>query len=148
MGFRWAKIGLAYSLNGSVVMIPYLCNRASYTSITPLVFSGAGRLWLYAVVTSMGVSFTLESLLIPMSNQCLAKMSLNWTNNSSMDAFVCWSSVESVELEFDMNWSLDFWFACGSSFSNSSSAYNSLRIRFCMGVWSLGLPGFCGVGIQ
>ena len=43
-GFLCANIGLAYLLNGSVVIIPYLCNRASSTKMSSLRLIGAGRL--------------------------------------------------------------------------------------------------------
>ena len=45
-------------------------------------------------------------------------------------------------------WSHDFWFGWGSSLSNSSNAYNSVSIRFCMSVWLLGLLGLCSAGNQ
>ena len=44
LGFRWEKTGLAYLLNDSDVIIPYLCNRANSTSRSSLRLSGAGRL--------------------------------------------------------------------------------------------------------
>ena len=132
--FRSAKVGLAYLLNGSVVMIPYLCNRASSTSISSLRLSGAGRLWLYTVLPSMGVTLTLKSFSMPYSNRCLAKMFLNWTDRFTMDVFVCETSVESVKSKFDRNTSREFWFARGLSLSNSSNAYNSVRTQFCVGM--------------
>ena len=89
LGFCCAKIGLALFLNGSVVMIPCLCKRASSTSIPSLRFGGAGGLRLCAALSSLGINLTLKSLLIPMSNRCLVKISLNWANCSSMNAFVC-----------------------------------------------------------
>ena len=80
----------------------------------------------------MGVKLTLKSFLMPMSNKCLAKMSMNWPSKSSMVAFACWSSVEPVESKFEKNWSGDFWFAGRSDLTNSSNGSNSVMIRFCI----------------
>ena len=80
---------MAYLLNGSVVMIPYLCNRSKSISTSSLKLSGAGKFWLYAALSSMGVGLNFKSLLMLMSKRCLAKMSLNGTSRSSLDAFAC-----------------------------------------------------------
>ena len=73
-GFLCANIGLAYSLKRNVVVTPYLCSRDSSTTISSLRLIGAGRLWLYANLLSKGVSCTLNSVLVPMSKRCRAKM--------------------------------------------------------------------------
>ena len=115
LGFCWVMIGLAFLMNGSVVMIPYLFNRANSTSIASSKMRGAGRLWLYAALSSMGVNLISKWFLLPMSNRCLAKVWLIWTSRSSMEAFVCWSSIEFAQSKFDKNWFRDFWFAWWSS---------------------------------
>ena len=43
-GFLCANIGLACLLKGNVVMIPYLCSRASSPRMTSLRLFSAGRL--------------------------------------------------------------------------------------------------------
>ena len=73
-GFLCANMGLEYLLKGNVVMMPYLCRKASSTRITPLRLIGVGRLWLYAGLLSKRVSCTLNSVLIPMSKRCCAKI--------------------------------------------------------------------------
>ena len=80
--FVLANIGLVYLLKGKVVMIPYLCSRANSTRMSFLRLIGAGRLWIKAGLISKGVSCTLNSVLIPMSKRCRAKMSWNSTNRS------------------------------------------------------------------
>ena len=46
LGFLCATIGLAYLLNGNVVIMPYLFSRPSSTRIMSLRLIGAGRFWL------------------------------------------------------------------------------------------------------
>ena len=45
-GVLGVKIGLAYLLKASVVMILYLFSRASSTRMSSLKLEGASRLWL------------------------------------------------------------------------------------------------------
>ena len=73
LGFRCAKIGLAYSENGSVVTMPYLCIRASSTIRSSLRLIGAGRLCVYTGLSSCGVRLTLNCVFIPISSRWRAK---------------------------------------------------------------------------
>ena len=43
-GFPCAKIGLPYLVNGRMVKMPLLCNRANYTVMSTLMLIGVGRL--------------------------------------------------------------------------------------------------------
>ena len=45
-GFLCVNMGLAYLLKGNVVMMLYLCSRASSAGMSPLWLIAAGRLWL------------------------------------------------------------------------------------------------------
>ena len=72
----------------------FYCDDSIYVSQSEihhyitLKCNGAGSLWPYAACSLMGVRLFLKSLLIPMSNQCLANMSLIWNKRPSMGAFV------------------------------------------------------------
>ena len=43
-GFLCSFMGLAFLLKGNVVMMPNLCSRASWTRVSSLNLTGAGRL--------------------------------------------------------------------------------------------------------
>ena len=73
LGFHCTKIGHAYLKNSCNVMIPFLGMRASSTVRSTFTWTGIGRFWLSAVILSFGVSFTSNSMFIPMSIQFLAK---------------------------------------------------------------------------
>ena len=68
LGFRWANMGLAYLKNGSVVIIPNQCMRASSTVRSSLRLIGTGRLCMYTSLSSFGVKLTLNCVFIPMKS--------------------------------------------------------------------------------
>ena len=77
LGLRWAKMGLAYLENGRVVMIPYLCFRASFSVRSFRRFMGTGKFCVYTGLSYLGVKHTLNCVFIPMSRRWRAKMALN-----------------------------------------------------------------------
>ena len=77
LGLRWAKMGLAYFENGRVVMIPFLCFRASSTMRSFWRFMGTVKLCVYSGLSFLGVKHTLNCVFIPMSRRWRAKMALN-----------------------------------------------------------------------
>ena len=95
--FPCAKTGMAFLLEGNVVMMPYLCSRASSTRMSSLRLIGAGRLWLWAGLLSKGVSCTLNSVLIPKLKRCRAKVSLNSTSRASRAFLASGSKMGSVQ---------------------------------------------------
>ena len=141
----WTSV---FAEGSSVVMIPYLCGRASSTRMLSLRLSGAGGLWLLAGLLPNGVICTLNSVLIPLSKRCLAKMSWNSTSRSSTACLASSCKVESVQSKLDWNWFRDSVSFSGFNCFKCSSSRTSLRIRVWMGVCSLSLPGFCGVENQ
>ena len=94
LGFLCAKMGLANFENGKTVMIPYLCIRVSSTIRSSFRCIGTGRFWLQTIFSSFGVSFTWNSVFIPISILCLANMSWYSTRISSTTCFLI--SVSSV----------------------------------------------------
>ena len=148
LGFRCANMGLAYLEKGSVVMMPYLCMRASSTVRSSLRLIGTGRLWVYTGLSSFGVRLTLNCVFIPMSRRWRANMSLNSTNVLSRLSRSLPVISESVHLNNERNLCRDSAFSVGSSFSSSASSRSSFKIRFCMAVCSCSLPGLSGVGNQ
>ena len=141
-------MGLAHLEKGSTVMIPESCIRANSTIRSSFRWNGIGRLWLYTVLSSQGVNFSLNSVFIPISILCLAKISWYSTRISSIACFS--NSVRSVSVQSNClrNLFRDSMRSCGLSSSLSLSSFNSLRILVCIGVWSSGFPGFSGVGNQ
>ena len=115
LNFLCTKTELAYFRSGSVVMMPHLCRKASYTMMFSFKLSGVSRFRLEDRLSSKGVNFTFKSLLIPMSNLCLANMS--W--------FSTWDS----------------WLSCGLSCSSFYKIINSGSMRFCIGVCWASSPG-------
>ena len=93
--------------------------------------------WQTLVIHSFvvfGVNFTLNSVFIPISTLCLAKMSCYSTRISSIACFsisVRSASVQSNHLRKLFRNSV---LSCGLSFSLSFSSFNSLRILVCIGL--------------
>ena len=58
----WTRKYCAYFENGRVVIMPYLCNMANSTKMSCFRLIGAGRLWLEAGESSLGVNFSLDFL--------------------------------------------------------------------------------------
>ena len=69
--------------NGKVVIMPYVCIKASSTVKSSLRLIGTGRFCVYIGASILTVSLTLKLLLMPMSRRCLVKMSLYSTITSS-----------------------------------------------------------------
>ena len=146
--FLCANIGLADWLKGKVVMTLHLFSRVGCTRRSSLRLIGAPRLRLQAGLLTKGANCTLNSVLNPMSKLCRAKMSWNSKSRSST-ACLAWScKVDPVQSKIDRNWSRESISSGGFNCSNYSSSRNSLRIRVWMGIFSLSLPWFCGIGNQ
>ena len=146
LAFRCANIGVAYSKNGSVVIMPYLCMRVSSTARSSLRIIGTGRLCVYTGLSSLGVKLTC--VFIPISSLWRAKMSCISTMVISRLSRSFPVIIESVHLNIARNLFRDSSFSVGSSFSSSASSRSSFEIRFCIGECSCSLPGFSGVGNQ
>ena len=145
LGFRCANIGLANLENGSVVIMPYLCMRASSIVRSSLRLMGTGRLWVYTGLSSFGVRLTLNCVFNPISSLWRAKCRETrqlWLSRS----FPVIS--ESVHLNIERNLVRDCSFSVGSSFSSSASSRSSLKIWRCIGKCSDSFPGSSGVGKQ
>ena len=95
--FLCANVLLAYLLNGNVVILQYLCSKATFSRMSSLRSIGAGKLWLQAGLVSKGVSCPLNSVLIPISNQSRVKMTCNSTDSVSTACLAAGSNVESVQ---------------------------------------------------
>ena len=74
IAFPLCKNGTCVLGKGGTVIIPYLCTRANSTIRAPFRWISMNRFWLWTGLSSFGVSPTLNSLFIPMSILCLAKM--------------------------------------------------------------------------
>ena len=148
MGFRWAKIRLAYFEKGCSVMIPYRCVRASSTVRSSLRFIGTNRIWLWTCLSSFGVKLTLNCVFIPMLDRWRAKMSLNFTIAASKISRSFPVICESVQLNLERKLVRDSSLSVGSSFSSSANSRSSCRIRFCIGECSSEFPVFSGLGNQ
>ena len=146
LGFRCAKMGQAYLENGSVVIMPYLCMRASYTVRSSLRWIGTGKFCVYTGLSSCGVRLTLNCLFIPISSLWRVKMSWNSTMVFSRLSRSFPVISDSVHLKIAWNFCRDSSLSVGSSFSSSASSCSSFKIRFCISECSCSLPGFSGVG--
>ena len=67
-------MGNEYLLKGNVVNIPYFGCNASSTSISSLRFVGVGRFCVQTDSLCLRVNLILNSLSIPLSSLCLAKI--------------------------------------------------------------------------
>ena len=141
-------MGLAYLENGCVVLIPYLCIKASSTVRSSLRLTGTGRLCVYTGFSFFGFNFTLKSLLMPMSRRWRAKISLYSIITSLSCCFSSPCMKESSLWNVLRKSSRDSLFSVWFNFSFCSNSLISLRMRFWMGVCSASFPGFSGVGNQ
>ena len=110
-------------------MMPYLCSRAISLRMSPLRLIGAGRLLLFAGLLSNVVSCTSNSVLIPMSNRCRAKMSGNSTKSVSTASLASRSRVEFVQSKLDRNFCRESLSFGGLNCSTFSISRNSFRIH-------------------
>ena len=134
LGFRCAKMGLAYYEKGKTVIVPYLCMRASSTIRSSFRWIGMGKLWLYTTLLSFGKSLTLNSVFIPRSILCRANITWYSTRIFSTACFSVSVSSVSIQSNRSRNFIRDSTSSFGFSFSSSCGSRSSLRIRVCIGV--------------
>ena len=132
LGFRCAKMGLAYFDKGKTVIIPYLCMRVSSTIKSSFSWIGMGKLWLYTALSSFGVSLTLNSVFIPISILCLP--SISWYSTKIFSTVYFSVSVSSVSVQ--SNRFRNFIRGSTSSFEFSFSFSCSSRSSSCL-YWSV-----------
>ena len=87
--------------------------------------TGVGKLWVYAALSSVGVSLTVNSLLKPMSNLWRGNISLYSTNISSTRSIYSSVNVLSSQLKICKQYWRCSSTLVGSNFSNLSSSRNS-----------------------
>ena len=104
--------------------------------------TGVGKLWLYADESSFGVSLTVNSSFIPISNLWRAKMSWNSTKSDSIFLISCCCSIESFQSKLLRNLQQDSLSSFGFSISVSCKLRSSVGIRFVSVYETLRLLGF------
>ena len=134
LGFFYAKMGFAFFEKGKNVIIPYLCISASSTIRSFFRWIGIGRLWLYTTLSSFGLSFTLNSVFIPLSILCLATISRFSSRIISTACFSNSANSVSVQSNRFINLIRDCTSSLQFSFFFSCSSRSSLMIGICIGV--------------
>ena len=132
-----------YLEKSSTVTIPFLSITTSSTLKSSFRWISIGRFWLYTVLSSFGVSCTLNSVFIQFTFyvwQVFQGTRIEYVSTACLSVSVSSVSVQSI---CSGNFIRDFVSSFGFSFFCCSSC-SSLRI----GVWSSMLPGFSGVGNQ
>ena len=109
------------------------------------VFFGIRKFWLWTALSSFGVIFTLNSVFIPMSVLCLAKMSWYSTRKSSTACFSYSVSIVFVQSNRSKNFVRESTAYFELSFSFSFISRSFLEIHVYNGVWISILPGFSRV---
>ena len=99
LGLRWAIMAKEFILKDNVVIIPSSCCNASWTSISPLRLVSVGRLCAQTGSSCLGLNLILNSLLMPMSSLCLAKILWYFTLNRSTTAYSSDFNCEFFQLE-------------------------------------------------